>query len=165
MYGVHCSALCKLKYFDCVRFHVIDPMHNLFLGTVKYVFKLWTENVFSKEQLKELTQKIEELNSATSIGRIPRKIGSNYGSYTVEEWTLTFSMYALHGILPDNQLRVWERFVLACRILCQPVITKQEVLKADALLLNFCTGMEKLYGKKFLTCNMHLHCHCQFCVT
>ena len=162
MYGVHYSALCKLEYFDCVRFHVIDPMHNLFLGTAKYVFKLWAENVFSKEQLKELTKKIEELNSATSIGRIPRKIGSNYGNYTAEEWknwTLTFSMYALYGILPDNQLQVWERFVLACRILCQPVITKQEVLKADALLLNFCTGMEKLYGKKFLTCNMHLHCH------
>ena len=59
--------------------------------------------------------------------------GSNYDNYTAEEWnnwTLTFSMYALHRILPDNQLRVWERFVLAR----QPVITKQEVLKADALL-------------------------------
>ena len=32
-------------------------------------------------------------------------------------------------------------------------------MKADALLVNFCTGMEKLYGKEFLTCNMHLHCH------
>lgn len=40
LYGVHYSALCKLEYFDCVRFHVIDPMHNLFLGTSKYVFKL-----------------------------------------------------------------------------------------------------------------------------
>ena len=35
MYGVHYSALCKLEYFDCVRFHIIDPMHNLFLGTAK----------------------------------------------------------------------------------------------------------------------------------
>ena len=162
LYGVHCSALCKLEYFDCVRFHVIDPMHNLFLGTSKYVFKLWAENVLSKGQLKELSKKIEELNTATSIGRIPRKIGTNYGNYTAEEWknwTLTFSMYALYGIIPDNHLRVWERFVLACRILCQPVITKQEIKKADALLVNFCTGMEKLYGKQFLTCNMHLHCH------
>ena len=32
-------------------------------------------------------------------------------------------------------------------------------MKADALLVNFCTGIEKLYGKQFLTCNMHLHCH------
>ena len=150
-YGVHYSSLCKLEYFDCVRFHVIGPMHNLFLGTAKYIFKIWVENAFSKEQLKELSQKIYELNSATSIGRIPRKIGSNYGSYTAEEWknwTLTFSMY---GILPDSRLRVWERFVLSCRILCQPVITKQEILEADALLLNFCKSMEKLHGKKFLT--------------
>ena len=42
LYGVHYSALCKLNYFDCVRFHVIDPMHNLFLGTAKYV--LWHDN-------------------------------------------------------------------------------------------------------------------------
>ena len=68
-------------------------------------------------------------------------------------------MYALYGIIPDNPLRVWERFVLACRILRQPVITKQEIKKADALLVNFCTGMETLYGKQFLTCNMHLHRH------
>lgn len=67
-YGVHISALCKLEYFDCVRFHVIDPMHNLFLGTAKYVFKLWAENVFSKVQLKELSKKIDELNTATFIG-------------------------------------------------------------------------------------------------
>ena len=162
LYGVHHSALCKLEYFDCVQFHVIDPMHNLFLGAAKYVFKLWAENVFSKAQLKELSTKIDELNTATFIGRIPRKIGTNYGNYNAEEWkdwTLTFSTYALYGILPDSHLRVWERFVIACRILCQPVITKQEIMKADALLVNFCTGMEKLYGKEFLTCNMHLHCH------
>lgn len=163
-FGVHYSSLCKLEYFDCVRFHVIDPMHNLFLGTAKYVLKLWAENLFCKEQMKELSRKIDELNTATSIGRIPRKIGTNYGSYTAEEWknwTLTFSMYmyALHGILPDNHLRIWERFVMACRILCQPVISKEEIMKADALLVNFCTGMEMLYGKKGLTCNMYLHCH------
>ena len=162
LYGVHFSALCNLEYFDCVRFHVIDRMHNLFLGSAKYVFKLWAENVFSKDQLEELSKKIEELNTATFIGRIPRKIGTNYGNYTAEEWknwTLTFSMYALYGIFPDSHLRVWERFVLACRLLRQPVITKQEIMKADALLVNFCIGMEKLYGKKFLTCKMHLHCH------
>ena len=162
MYGVHLCALTKLEYFDCVRFHIIDPMHNLFLGTAKYVFKLWTENVLSKEQLREIGRKIEELNTATSIGRIPKKIASNHGNFTAEEWknwTLTFSMYSLYGILPDRHLRVWERFVLACKILCQPVLSKQEILKGDALLVNFCTGMEQLYGKKFLTCNMHLHCH------
>ena len=40
MYGVYYSCLLQLEYFDAVRFTVIDPMHNLFLGTAKHVFKL-----------------------------------------------------------------------------------------------------------------------------
>ena len=39
------------------------------------------------------------------------------------------------------------------------MLSKQEILKGDALLVNFCMGMEQFYGKKFLTCNMDLHCH------
>lgn len=39
-------------------------MHiNLFLGTAKYVFKLWVEYLFRKEQMKEISQKTEELNT------------------------------------------------------------------------------------------------------
>ena len=94
-FGVHYSSLCKLEHFECVNFHIIDPMHNLLLGTAKYVFKLWAENLFSTGQMNELSQKTEELNISSSIGRIPRKTETNYGSYTAEEWknwTLIFSM-------------------------------------------------------------------------
>ena len=55
-------------------------MHNLFLGTAKYVFKLWADNIFTKKQLKEITKKIEELNTATSIGRIQRKLEQTMGT-------------------------------------------------------------------------------------
>ena len=37
----HWSCLLDLEYFDVIRFCTVDPMHNLFLGTAKYVFKLW----------------------------------------------------------------------------------------------------------------------------
>lgn len=33
-YGVCYSCLLQLEYFDAIRFRVIDPMHNLFLGTL-----------------------------------------------------------------------------------------------------------------------------------
>ena len=73
-YGIHYSILVdKLEYFDSVRFHVIDPMHNLFLGIAKKTWKVWKEHYFKKQ-----------------------------------------------------------RFVLASRILCQPVITRNEVQKSDA---------------------------------
>jgi len=38
-YGVYYSCLLQLEYFDAVRFTAIDPMHNLFLGTARNVFK------------------------------------------------------------------------------------------------------------------------------
>ena len=39
-YGVRHSILLRLPYFDPIRFHVIDPMHNLLLGTAKHMMVL-----------------------------------------------------------------------------------------------------------------------------
>ena len=40
-YGMQYSELLRLPYFDIVEFHVVDPMHNLLLGTAKYITNLW----------------------------------------------------------------------------------------------------------------------------
>ena len=42
-FGVHYSELGRLPYFNVIRCHVIDPMHNLYLGTAKHVMKTWRE--------------------------------------------------------------------------------------------------------------------------
>ena len=42
--GVRYSELLRLHYFDIVRCHVIDSMHNLYLGTAKNVITLWKNN-------------------------------------------------------------------------------------------------------------------------
>ena len=34
-WGVRYSELLRLPYFDIVRYHIVDPMHNLLLGTAK----------------------------------------------------------------------------------------------------------------------------------
>ena len=39
--GVRYSELIRLPYLNVVRCHVVDPMHNLFLGTAKNITKLW----------------------------------------------------------------------------------------------------------------------------
>jgi len=40
-YGVCYSVLTDLPLFEPIRFPVIDPMHNLLLGTSKHVMNLW----------------------------------------------------------------------------------------------------------------------------
>ena len=45
-YGVRYSPLIEVPYFDPIRFCIIYPMHNLFLGTAKAVLKdVWLQNI------------------------------------------------------------------------------------------------------------------------
>ena len=42
-YGCKYSSLYDLPVFDVVKFHVVDQMHNLFLGLAKHTTKQWKE--------------------------------------------------------------------------------------------------------------------------
>ncbi len=73
-YGARWSELFHLKYYDAIRFVVIDPMHNLLLGTAKHIFKLWTElGVLRTNKLDEIQRRIDSLKVPHDVGRIPRK--------------------------------------------------------------------------------------------
>ena len=49
--GCRYSSLLCLPYFDPVSFLIIDPMHNLFLGTAKHVRDIWIgKNLLSSDQ-------------------------------------------------------------------------------------------------------------------
>ena len=54
---------------------------------------------------------------------------------------------------------MWQKFVLACRELCQPTIRKSRLRIAHRLFLQVSELAEELYGQSFLTPNMHLHGH------
>ena len=162
------SCLLDLEYFDVIRFCAIDPMHNLFLGTAKYVFKYWVaEGHLNSKQLQEIEARIETMEVPSHIGRLPKKISSNFGSYTAEQWknwTVIYSLFALKGIIDDKHLKCWQSFVLGCRCMCKSVLTETDVIRGDGLLLKFCKEFEALYGQQSVTPNMHLHCHLKECV-
>ena len=41
--GVRYSELLRLPYFSIIRQHVIDAMHNMYLGTSKHVAMVWKD--------------------------------------------------------------------------------------------------------------------------
>lgn len=163
-FGCRYSELVKLPYFDAPRMLVVDPMHNLFLGTAKHFFK----SVWMTEENFKLVQ--ERVNSAlvpSGIGRIPHKIQSGFASFTADQWknwVNYFSLIALHDILKDENIECWRHFVLACRILSLRSISANEIVLADALLMQFCKRTERLYHNKVITPNMHMHAHIRACI-
>ena len=133
--GLRHSILLSLPYFDPVRFTVIDPMHNLFLGTGKHSFEVWVDNgLITKKHLTHFEEMIGKFIVPNDVGRIPSSIGSGYGGFTANQWSnwiTVFSPILLKGILPDEHLRCWLMFVRACALLRPRVITKCDVKSAD----------------------------------
>lgn len=56
--GSRFTELMILPYYDCIRFAIIDPMHNLLLGTPKRIFhKQWVANgLIDKNSLEDIQE-------------------------------------------------------------------------------------------------------------
>ena len=118
-------------------------MHNLFQGTAKAIMKdIWIRLEYLNERSLAIIQgRVESIKTPVSIGGIPKKISSSFAEFTSDQWknwVNTYSLYCLRDQLPLTHYRCWELFVLACRILSEPWLTKTDIQMADALLLSFC---------------------------
>lgn len=167
-HGARYSEIFNLTYFNVVRFHIIDPMHNLFLGIAKHTVTTWKKTELLKDKHFEILQsRVDSITPPPGIGRIPRKIGAAFSSFTADEWknwTLLYSVYSLHGVIPDDDYQCWLIFVDACRHLCQLTITRNDVELAHKKVIQFCKRFQELYGEETCTPNMHMVCHLKSCM-
>ena len=120
------SVLFQLPYYDAVRFVIIDPMHNLFLGLAKTTLKVWKEKELIKDKHFVLLQrKVDAGIPPPEIGKIPSKISTGLSGFTADQWknwVCYYSAFALKRILPREHYDAWMWFVTACRLIgCQSV--------------------------------------------
>lgn len=167
--GFRYTAFLNLPYFNPSRMLIVDPMHNLFLGTAKRVLRdIWIENdIITASDFQLIQERVDKCLVPSDIGRIPYKINSSFSAFTADQyknWVVYFSLLTLQRILTGNELECWRHFVLACRILLKYSLTLEQVTLADLLLLNFCRRSERMHGSSVVTPNMHLHCHLKECI-
>ena len=169
-FGCRYSCLLQLPYFDVVRMLIIDPMHNLYLGTAKHLFsRIWVKrDILDTSSLNTINERISLLRVPPEVrfNRLPACM-DNSSSLTAEQWMLWvnyYSLYCLYELIPTQHIECWRLFVLASRLLCKTCITGEDVELADALLLRFCKKFQSLYGPDSVTPNIHLHAHLVDCV-
>lgn len=137
--GVRYSELLRLPYLNIVRCHLIDSMHNLFLGIAKNVISLWKgKNIITDATFSLIEQVVHSISVPAHVGRLPEKIGSGCLDLLQNNgWLgqLFFSPYVLRDILPPQHYEMWCTFSLSCSLLCRPFIHHSEILKADELLI------------------------------
>ena len=163
------SQECAKITFNAPRMCIIDPMHNLFLGTAKKIIQMWKddESILPSGSFAAIQEKVDSFNTTKGMGRLPFKIESGFAGFTAEQWKnwcLYFSLYALKGTLPRQHFQCWQLFCKACYYLCRRQVTLTEVAEADTLFEEFCKMYVSLYGKGQCTINLHLHCHLTECV-
>ena len=163
--GVRWSQLHRLPYFDLVRCTVVDPMHNLLLGTTKFMMELWVKTeALTGEHLDVIKDKAEGMIippnfDLIKVLNLSRKGFSYMKAAEWKSWCLVYSPFLLVGLLDTAKLQNWMDFVNACRLLFKPSLTEDELTRAHQLLLSFCTGFEEIYGAEEVTPNIHTHIH------
>ena len=89
------SILLKLPYFDPIQYAVIDPMHNLFLGTGRHVMEVWLErHSHFRQNIAILESQIKVFIVPEGIGQLPCKISSHFGSFTADQWRNWITIYS-----------------------------------------------------------------------
>ena len=69
-HGARYSELFRLPYFDPIRFHCVDPMHNLVLGTAKKTIASWIETGI----ITEIDDRMSRFKLPSDMTRIPNGI-------------------------------------------------------------------------------------------
>ena len=166
--GVRYSVLVDLPYFDAPKMCVVDPMHNLLLGTAKHMVEIWKKRgILTDKELNMIQEKVDSFVAIPDVGRMPTKISSAFSGFTAQQWknfTIFFSLFALKGILPPSHYNCWQLFVKATYLYCRRTITEEQLTEADMYIMLFCDRVVFLYQKDACTINMHLHGHLAECV-
>ena len=164
--GVRYTVLLKLPYFNPIHFHVIDPMHNLLLGTAKHDMETWIDcGVLTKAAIQNIQSTVESIHARVDVGRIPSKISCNFAGFKADQWrnwVLIYSPIALKGNVDCEHLQCWLLFVKACRLLCVRTVDRQSIETAHIFLKRFCVLFAELYGRKYCTANLHMLWTCVY---
>ena len=155
--GCRYSCLLDLPYFRPIEMMLIDPMHNLFLGTATHFARdIWIgRSILDVSALNKMETRLKVMVVPAGLGRIPVTINFFLTAEQWKNWTLYFSMYCLGDLLPNDELECWRHFVLACRRLCKFSVTNDDITVADGLL-KFCKQATRIYGSNAITPNMHI---------
>ena len=147
---------------------LIDPMHNLFLGTAKHFARdLWIgRSTLGTTALAKIKERLRHTVVPTGLGRllVSIEVGCFLTADQWKNWTIYFLMYCLHDLLPQSQLECWRHCILACSRLCKYSVTDHDITIADTLILRFCKRTVQLYGSEAIASNMHMHCHIASCI-
>ncbi|OAD67763.1 hypothetical protein PHYBLDRAFT_151292 [Phycomyces blakesleeanus NRRL 1555(-)] len=122
--GTQFSELHHLHYFDPIWCTIVDPMHNLFLGTAKHMISVWKDLGYLPAAVLVRMQRLADgIIVPPGYTVLSAKIELGFPYMKADEWQswhLIYSLVILKDALPEKDFKYWTLFVKACQKLTSP---------------------------------------------
>ncbi|KAG1032751.1 hypothetical protein G6F43_013704 [Rhizopus delemar] len=145
LHGTKYSELLRLRYFDPVMFTVVDPMHNLYLGTAKKMMMIWRTTMknrrlmLTNEDMKTMVAEARNIqlpvgyDSSSLIRKMTTgEIGfSHLKADEWKVWVTSMSKVLLLGKLDRQYYQHWLKFVWKNKNKFNPKKAKKETTRKE----------------------------------
>ncbi|XP_069102496.1 uncharacterized protein [Argopecten irradians] len=161
------SMLSVFPTFSLIRGTTIDYMHCVLLGIMKMMIGLWINQDHRQEawsiraSIDSINERIRCVRPPHLISRMPQNI-DDYGDWKASEFRtflLFYSVPVLNDILPTDYFSHYVNLVVGVYHLLKVSISGEDILSAKRSLQRFVGGVEKLYGERYSTFNVHSLLH------
>ena len=93
-HGVRYTVLLSLPYYNAITFCMIDPMHNLLLGSAKTFVKLWIQRSNPSRDFSCIQKEVDAFITPAGFGRLPRKVENGFANFKAQQWKNWILMYS-----------------------------------------------------------------------
>ena len=163
----------KLSHYDIIRGTTIDYMHCVLLGVMKLLMSLWfgtthnSQRYYIGRKIVLIDKRLAEINPPSIITRKPRKLSEHFKYYKASEYRsflLYYSLPILSDILIEDYWNHYALLVISIHNLLQTSISENQLLCCEQMITKFCSQFEDLYGRRYMTANIHGLLHLTDCV-
>ena len=154
--------------FDIIEGFVPDFMHSVLLGVTRQFTGLWLDAShhdkpwhLQKDQQQLVDDFILAQKSPTELARCPRSL-IHRKFWKASEWRsflLIYSPIVLKDVLPVKYFNHWMLLVISLHLLCQDVVSPENMSTAEVSLHKFVILVENLYGIEHVSYNVHQMIH------
>lgn len=152
----------------CVSQFPLDYMHVVCLGVVKHMVKTWIklknqDYSLNGDQVSLISRRNSKVakDFPSEFNRVPRILDEidRWKASEFRSFLLYSSIVVLKNILNSRAYKNFLKLHIAIRILSDSSICNEFNNYAENLLLEFVVELEQIYGKIFLTYNVHSLLH------
>ena len=148
-----------------MSYRVIELILCMLFFLAKHTTKTWKEKgIIGPCVYTLIPDRVNHMVIPSKIGCIPPKYVLDLLPSLPMNGSIGFWFLLLCTLWAYTWKRCWGKFILGCRLLCLPVITKSQINEVVVILADFCCTYEALYGKQSCTPNIHMSLHLKQCM-